>query len=268
MKYLVISDIHANLDALEATLAAADDYERVLVLGDMVGYGANPNEVIDLIQGLPVTAIIRGNHDKVCAGIDGIDGFNPVARMAIEWTASALTADRRAWLAALPQGPVRVDDLTEICHGTPHDEDQYVFDPGDAGQALRSAQRPLCLYGHTHVPAVYAAKAPAATDDRWQSLTDHTLESTAPVPGSAFVVTLDDRSRYLVNCGSVGQPRDGDPRAAYGILDTTARSVTIVRTRYDVTGRHGKNRRSGLAGCPRAPSVERTLRRTSGVCSR
>jgi len=246
MKYLVISDIHANLEALEATLAAADHHERVLVLGDMVGYGADPNGVIDRVRALSAATVIRGNHDKVSAGIGGIDAFNPVARSAIEWTAATLTEDNRDWLAALPQGPVRVDDLTEICHGTPHDEDQYVFDRGDAVQALHSAQRPLCLYGHTHVPAVYSVKARAPPGGRSPLFADRGLESTAPVHGSPFVVPVDDQSRYLVNCGAVGQPRDGDPRAAHGILDTTARSVTIVRTPYDVATAMAKIVEAGL----------------------
>jgi diadenosine tetraphosphatase ApaH/serine/threonine PP2A family protein phosphatase len=246
MKYLIISDIHANLEALEATLVAADDYERVLVLGDMVGYGADPNGVIDRVRALPTAAIIRGNHDKVSAGIEGIDGFNPIARSAIEWTASTLTADNRAWLTALPQGPVRVDDLTEICHGTPHNEDQYVFNQRDAAQALRSAQRPLCLYGHTHVPAVYFVKARTAENGQLPPDEDRIPEGRAPVHGTPFAIALDDASRYLVNCGAVGQPRDGDPRAAYGILDTTQRVVTIVRTPYDVTAAMAKIVAAGL----------------------
>ena len=152
MNYLVISDIHANLEALEATLQAAGSYDRVLVLGDLVGYGADPNAVIDRVRALPTAEIIRGNHDKVGAGVEGIEGFNHLARQAIEWTAAALTAENRAWLAALPQGPVVIDDLTEVCHGTPFDEDVYVFDDMDALRSLHAAQRPLCLFGHTHVP--------------------------------------------------------------------------------------------------------------------
>ena len=234
MKYLVISDIHANLEALEATLEAADSYDRILVLGDLVGYGADPNGVIDRVRALPTAAIIRGNHDKVSTGIDGVEGFNPVARKAVEWTTEALTTENRAWLVALPQGPVLVDDLTELCHGTPNDEDQYVFDQIDALRAIRSARRPLCLYGHTHVPAVYTLKEQQPPGGRSRSNQDGILDGTAPVHGSPFRIALDDHSRYLVNCGSVGQPRDGDPRAAYGLLDTTARAVTIIRTPYDV----------------------------------
>ena len=246
MRYLVISDIHANLEALEATLEAANDYDRVLVLGDLVGYGADPNGVIDRVRALPTAAIIRGNHDKVSTGIDGIDGFNPAARSAVEWTAAALTTENRAWLTTLPQGPVLVDDVTEICHGTPHDEDQYVFDQVDALRAIRSAQRPLCLYGHTHVPAVYTFREQHAPGGQSRSLQDDIVDGTAPVRDSPFDITLDDHSRYLVNCGAVGQPRDGDSRAAYGMLDTTARSVAIMRTPYDVAAAMAKIVAAGL----------------------
>jgi len=246
MKYLVISDIHANLEALEATLEAADGYDRVLVLGDLVGYGADPNGVIDRVRALPTAAIIRGNHDKVSTGIDGVVGFNPVARRAVEWTAAALTTENRAWLVALPQGPVLVDDLTEICHGTPYDEDQYVFDHVDALRAIRSARLPLCLYGHTHVPAVYTLTEQELQAGPSRSHPDRILDGTAPVHGSPLEITLDDHSRYLVNCGAVGQPRDGDPRAAYGLLDTTARSLTIMRTPYDVAATMAKIVAAGL----------------------
>ena len=246
MRYLVISDIHANLEALEATLEATNNCDRVLVLGDLVGYGADPNAVIDRVRALPTAAIIRGNHDKVSTGIDGIEGFNPVARSAVEWTAGALTTENRAWLATLPQGPVLVDDLTEICHGTPYDEDQYVFDQADALRAIRSAQRPLCLYGHTHVPAVYTLKERHAPGRQSRSLREDIVEGTAPVRDSPFGITLDGHFRYLVNCGAVGQPRDGDPRAAYGVLDTAARSVTIMRTPYDVAAAMAKIVAAGL----------------------
>lgn len=245
MKYLVISDIHANFEALEATLqAAAGTYERVLVLGDLVGYGADPNAVIDRVRELPLAAIIRGNHDKVAAGLEDVEGFNYLAREAIEWTAAALTAENREWLAAIPQGPVIIDDFTEICHGTPFDEDVYVFDDMDALRSLNAARRPLCLFGHTHVPAVFRLAEPAGGHER--ARTGRELESLAPVPGSPFRLDLDDQSECLVNCGAVGQPRDGDSRAAYGLLDTDARSLTIMRTPYDIVAAQVKIVEAGL----------------------
>jgi predicted phosphodiesterase len=155
VKYLVISDIHANLEALEATLQAAGPYDQVLVLGDLVGYGADPNAVIERVRMLPTGGVIRGNHDKVASGLDSVDSFNYLARQAIEWTMETLTPENRTWLAELRQGPLLIDDLVEICHGTPFDEDMYVFERMDAVHALRAAERPLCLFGHTHVPAIF-----------------------------------------------------------------------------------------------------------------
>lgn len=244
--YLVISDIHGNLEALEATLHAAGSYDRVLVLGDLVGYGADPNAVVDRVRALPIARIIRGNHDKVGAGVEGIESFNHIARLAIEWTATALTAENRSWLAALPQGPVLVDDLTEMCHGTPFDEDVYVFDDVDALRALQAARRPLCLFGHTHVPAVFTLleERPAGGQPRLRTARE--LDSVIPVHGASFRLDLDGQSQYLVNCGAVGQPRDGDSRAAYGLLDTDARSLTIMRTTYDLASAQAKVVAAGL----------------------
>lgn len=247
MTYLVISDIHANLEALEATLqAAAGTYARVLVLGDLVGYGADPNAVIDRVRELPIAAMIRGNHDKVAAGLEDVEGFNYLAREAIEWTAAALTAENREWLAELPQGPVIIDDVTEICHGTPFDEDVYVFDDMDALRSLNVARRPLCLFGHTHVPAVFRLGALPPADGHLRARASRELESAAPVQGSPFRLDLDSESQCLVNCGAVGQPRDGDARAAYGLLDSAARSVTIMRTPYDIATAQAKIIEAGL----------------------
>jgi diadenosine tetraphosphatase ApaH/serine/threonine PP2A family protein phosphatase len=232
VKYLIISDIHANLEALEAALQAAGSFDKVLVLGDLVGYGADPNAVIERVRSLPTAAIIRGNHDKVAVGLDSVESFNYLARQAIEWTAAALTPENRDWLAALPQGPVLIDDFTEICHGTPLDEDVYVFEEMDAVRAIRSAERPLCLFGHTHVPAKFtlgsAPEGPGSAPGMME------LDVTVPVQGSPFEIDLTAPLRYLVNCGAVGQPRDGDSRAAYGILDAEARTLTIMRTIYDL----------------------------------
>jgi diadenosine tetraphosphatase ApaH/serine/threonine PP2A family protein phosphatase len=246
VRYLVISDIHGNLEALEATLAAAGAYDEVLVLGDLVGYGADPNAIIERVRELRTGAVIRGNHDKVAAGLDSVEGFNYLARQAIEWTAAALTSENRAWLAALPQGPVVIDDQTEICHGTPFDEDVYVFEESDAIRALQSARRPLCLFGHTHVPAVFALSELDAATAAAEPRASHRLDVTMPVRESPAVIVLDPRTRHLVNCGAVGQPRDGDSRAAYGLLDTDARSLTIARTPYNLAAAQKKIIDAGL----------------------
>jgi diadenosine tetraphosphatase ApaH/serine/threonine PP2A family protein phosphatase len=232
VRYLVISDIHANLEALEATLVAAGPFDKALVLGDLVGYGADPNAVIERVRALPTAAIIRGNHDKVASGLDSVESFNYLARQAIEWTAATLTPANREWLAALPAGPTLIDAGIEICHGTPLDEDMYVFEEMDAVRALRAARRPLCLFGHTHVPALFTLGEPSPAAHSAAGTMQ--LDVTVPVQGSPFQIDLVESLQFLVNCGAVGQPRDGDPRAAYGMLDSDARRLTIMRTMYDL----------------------------------
>ena len=232
LRYLVISDVHANLEALDAVLAAAGPYDHALVLGDLVGYGADPNAVIDRVRALPAATFIRGNHDKVGAGLENTDGFNYLARHAITWTTNALTPDRRQWLAALPQGPTIVDDLVEICHGAPFDEDVYIFDDLDAMRALRVARRPLCLFGHTHVVAGYHVT--------------NEMQSVGDIHDTPVHIPRDGGSRFLVNCGAVGQPRDGDPRAAYGMLDSSARTLSLARVEYDVLATQAKIIAAGL----------------------
>jgi diadenosine tetraphosphatase ApaH/serine/threonine PP2A family protein phosphatase len=232
MKHLILSDIHANLEALDSVLESAGDCDSVLVLGDLVGYGADPNAVVERIRGLRNATIIRGNHDKVGSGLESVRNFNHLARVAIEWTTTTLTDSNRQWLTALQQGPVVIDDLIEICHGAPFDEDLYIVDDLDARHAFRAMQRPVCLFGHTHVPAAFRF----AGD----------LEPIGPPRGERFKLPLEEGSKYLVNCGAVGQPRDGDLRAAYGLLDTTKRLLTVNRIAYDVAGAQAKIMAAGL----------------------
>lgn len=232
MRYLVLSDIHANLEGLDAALASAPEHDAVLVLGDLVGYGADPNAVIERVRDLKNATFIRGNHDKVAAGLARVEGFNHLARFAIEWTAATLTPDNFDWLAALPEGPIAVGDAVEICHGAPFDEDVYIFDDLDARRAFTTMRRDLCLFGHTHVPAAFRF--------------EHEMESVGPPRGERFRLTLDEGRRYLVNCGAVGQPRDGDPRAAYGFVDTEDRTLTVIRVPYDVAAAQAKIVGAGL----------------------
>jgi predicted phosphodiesterase len=234
MRYLILSDIHANLDALDAVLAhASGAWDQVLVLGDLVGYGAEPNEAMDRIHELQPAAVIRGNHDKAACGIDDGSQFNHVARLAAAWTGDQLTDANRDYLRNLPMGPVQIDSSLEICHGAPFDEDHYIFDSADARQALQSATRPLCLFGHTHLPVIFRVIGDA-------------FEGAPPDPDMETALPLEPNAQYLVNVGSVGQPRDGDPRAAYGILDTDAREIRLRRVVYAVESAQRKILAAGL----------------------
>ncbi len=235
MRYLVLSDIHANLEALEAVLEAAPrgEFDRLLVLGDVVGYGADPNAVVDRVRALAPDAIIRGNHDKVAAGVEPADGFNQVARYAALWTFDALTDDNRAWLTNLPAGPLVVDDV-EMCHGSPDDEDEYIFEHVDAVEALRAMSRPLCFFGHTHVPIGY-----------WLSMDGFDV-LVAPGTESRVSIPIEPGRRYLINPGSVGQPRDGDPRAAFAVYEADRREVVLYRVPYDIERTQAKIQAAGL----------------------
>ena len=232
MRYLVLSDLHSNLQALDAVLADANalGYDKVLVLGDLVGYGADPAAVIDRTLALDPVLMIRGNHDKVCCGIESPLLFNDAARVAAEWTAAALDAARLEVLRNLPKGPQQLNREIEICHGAPFDEDHYVFDDQDASRAADAASRRICLFGHTHLPAVYATAQ------------DPVVASSDP----ADELSLPKAGPVLLNVGSVGQPRDGDPRAAYGLLDDARGTVRLRRVDYDVQSAQSAILKAGL----------------------
>jgi predicted phosphodiesterase len=235
MRYLVLTDIHANLEALDTCLADARTraFDATLVLGDLVGYGPDPNAVVERVQALKPVAIVRGNHDKVACGLEQAEGFNSVAKSAARWTLEMLTPEYRDWLCDLPHGPILVDDVVEICHGSPFDEDAYIFDELDAVRALKVATRPLCLFGHTHYPVMFA-------------LSDGIVETDSPSGAAESQLVLKDGAKYLLNPGSVGQPRDGDPRAAYAIVDVEARTVTTRRLEYAVQDAQRKVVKAGL----------------------
>ena len=235
MRYLVISDIHANLQAFDTVMAEARPlhFDKVLLLGDLVGYGADPNLICERVRDLKPDALIRGNHDKVGSGVESPEGFNAVARNAIRWTYDQLTTENREWLAALPAGPMVVDDVMEICHGTPFDEDAYVFDDLDALRALHASRRPLCLFGHTHVQVGHF-------------LSRDQFGLASPDDQRPLTIALDDANRYLVNPGSVGQPRDGDPRAGFAIVDSAAKAVTLYRVEYPIAQAQARILEEGL----------------------
>jgi diadenosine tetraphosphatase ApaH/serine/threonine PP2A family protein phosphatase len=235
MRYLILSDVHSNIEALDAVLAATppDTYDRILVLGDLVGYGADPNAVVERVRSLAPAAIVRGNHDKVSSGVENADNFNDVARHAATWTLDALTPENRDYLASLPAGPLLVDGTVELCHGSPDDEDEYIFEPIDAIDVLRASGCRLCFFGHTHVQTVY-----------WLSGSDFDVILTGP--DAETTVPLDPGRRYLINPGSVGQPRDGDPRAAFALFDADAGVLSLRRVAYRVADAQAKIVRAGL----------------------
>lgn len=223
MRYLVLSDMHGNWPAFEAVLGRVppSDFDRVLVLGDLVGYGARPNEVVEAVRALPENAlVIRGNHDKVVVGIDSDEYFNPAARRAARWTADALTEENRSYVRDLAAGPVEVGEDLVICHGAPHDEDAYLLSAEEAHQGFMAAEGRLILFGHTHVTCVFALGEDDMEVD-WGMDDGDGLD-------------LEAERRYLINPGSVGQPRDSDPRAACLTLDTERQRAVWHRIEYPV----------------------------------
>ncbi len=189
MRYLIFSDLHANLDAFEAVLGAAPSADRILILGDIVGYGAEPNAVIDRVRTLDPVQIIRGNHDKVASGLEMPDSFNPAALQSAAWTFDKLTVDNRAWLYAIPPGPAEIDETIEICHGSPEDEDEYLFSAADAGRVFPSVTRPVCFFGHTHVAVTYSTCANFKEVELREPDQD----------GTSTVIGIKPRRHYLIN---------------------------------------------------------------------
>lgn len=236
MRYLVLSDIHSNLEALDAVLRASmsQRYESVLVLGDLVGYGADPNAIVDCVRYMNPTSIVRGNHDKVASGLDNAEDFNPMAKAAARWTQESLTPQNLDYLRGLPAGPRMVDNIVEICHGSPIDEDLYVVADVDAARSIAAASAPICLFGHTHV----------ALSARMDS--QRRLEIEAPQGHPEFEIKIEAGSKYLINPGSVGQPRDGDSRAAYAIVDLDLMVVTLYRVAYSIETAQKKILDAGL----------------------
>jgi len=227
LRILLLSDIHANLEALEACLAAAPSFDAVVNLGDIVGYGANPNEVAVRSRELG-KVFVRGNHDKAATGAMEIDDFNPMAAEAALWTRKELTEENLAWLRGLPQGPISLPNHAgvQLVHGSPNDEDEYVVSLGDAIAPLITQNAPLTFFGHTHLQGGFFANGSSADGFRPEYRTVGQAESAA--------LQLKKETRYMINPGSVGQPRDGDWRAAFALFDSGANIVYFHRTPYNL----------------------------------
>jgi diadenosine tetraphosphatase ApaH/serine/threonine PP2A family protein phosphatase len=226
MRALVFSDIHGNLQALEAVLAAVGAVDQVWNLGDTVGYGANPNEVIDLIRPLALINV-RGNHDRVCCGLTSSQGFNPVAAEAAEWTKNALTPENLEWLREMPKGPIAATERAMCAHGSPLHEDHYIISMRDAWTPLQRMETELTFFGHTHVQGGFSQREAEWEEERPQYEEHDTAEE--------WTIDVPKGTRHLINPGSVGQPRDGDWRAAFAIYDDAAEEVKFCRIPYDVS---------------------------------
>jgi diadenosine tetraphosphatase ApaH/serine/threonine PP2A family protein phosphatase len=231
MIYGVISDIHANLEAMEAVLAELRGCDGFLCLGDIVGYGADPSACIERVRELPGLVCVAGNHDLAALNQHDREWFNPFARAAIEWTAGQLTPDDESYLAALPRS-VRVEDAT-LVHGSLPEEMAYITSPGEARVCFDAMPSTLAFIGHTHVAEYYTA------------VEDGVLPRQASM-WSGGAVSLESKHRYILNPGAVGQPRDANPEASFALWDAAAQTVEIKRVGYDVERAQGKMENAGL----------------------
>ena len=283
MRALILSDIHANLEALQAVLEVAHAtesgrFDTLWNLGDSVGYGGSPNQVVECIR--PLAALtVRGNHDRVCCGLSSATNFNPVARAAVEWTKKELTAENVTWLRELPQGPLHphaarratasvpaevliaagsiadpelesplstepdLDPTTlftavALAHGSPLHEDHYILNMRDAWAPLQQMPSPVTFIGHTHVQGGFAQHG-----SQWNELRPRFFSRSH---AETWTLRLDPENRHLINPGSVGQPRDADWRAAFAVYDTDAAEITFHRVPYDVTAAQGHILMAGL----------------------
>ena len=230
MKFALLSDIHGNLEALQSVVndLSVEKADGIYCLGDIVGYGADPGQCIEIIQDL-TSWIVAGNHDWAAAGITDTTYFNPVAKSAIEWTTEKLITSHRSFLAKLPL----TYDLPQmkLVHATPYEPEtwHYIFSRREALRSFQHYEQQICFIGHSHTPVIFVKDKE---------------DEISLLPEDSF--TLEDNYRYLINVGSVGQPRDGDPRAAYGIYDTEDNRFTLKRISYNIEAAQEKILEAGL----------------------
>jgi len=223
LRYAIVSDIHSNIEALDAVFARIEPSDAVLCLGDIVGYGPNPNECLARVRER-AAATVLGNHDVAAIDGHGIEFFNPNARAAIEWTQGVLAAEHLAWLDGLSY-ELRLDDML-LVHGAPVDYFAYVLDKNAAARAFAATTAPLIFNGHTHIADFYALRG------------DGTIEHAFRQHGGRL--ELEPGTRYIVNAGSVGQPRDLNPDASFALYDAGARTVEWVRAPYELARTQAK----------------------------
>ncbi|MFO0934110.1 MAG: metallophosphoesterase family protein [Planctomycetota bacterium] len=229
MRYAILGDIHSNVEALRAVLDALDQqpFNGLLCTGDLVGYGASPREVIRLVRDLEPTVLVGGNHDWAAAGRLPLEYFNPFARDAILWTRKVLDRHDLEWLGRHPALVMRGE--VTVSHGTIHDPEafDYLQSAYDAHLSFSQLRTPYAFVGHSHVPVTFRS-------------------GTAVTYMIGDVIELGDAAQAVMNVGSVGQPRDEDPRAAYGIFDVKTRTLEVHRVEYDVEAAAARIRDAGL----------------------
>ncbi len=220
MTYIILSDIHSNLEAFQAVLedCKALDQAPYIILGDLVGYGANPNETIEKVLELKPKVCLRGNHDKVAAGLESAEEFNAIAQIAADWTQRTLTGKNKEFLQSLSNGPIDVDGEFLASHGSPIDEDEYIFTDYDASQIFKQFDFTICFFGHTHYPVIYILRG-------------EEVSIYLPKTGRESIL-LEEGASYLINPGSIGQPRDRKPEAGYALYESESKKVTLIRVPY------------------------------------
>jgi predicted phosphodiesterase len=228
MKYAIIADIHANLEALQVVLADIEEQKctHIVCLGDVVGYNANPKECLDIVRQRNIPCI-KGNHDEYCSSDEGIEGFNPHAAEAIDWTRKQLTEDDRKWLRELKY--IRLIHNFTIVHATLDVPKRwgYVFDRLAAAASFTYQNTPVCFFGHTHVPVAF-------------------VRDTMVRGGTYSKFKIEPGKKYFINVGSVGQPRDNIPKAAYVIYEVEEGTIELRRLDYDIATAQKKILAAGL----------------------
>ncbi len=209
MRYAIISDIHANLEALTKAMAIINDkhVDEIICLGDVVGYGANPNECVDIVRSR-CSAVVLGNHDEAALDPAGPHDFNPIAQKAIEWTAAQLSDESLSFLSSRPMIEKKENIL--LVHSSPHSPEawEYIINAEEAADAIQYFEEMICFIGHTHVPGIFSLSGRSKSVSRTE--------------------------RQLVNVGSIGQPRDGNPMLAFGIFDSSAWEYELIRSEYNI----------------------------------
>ena len=233
MRYFIFSDVHANLEAFDAVLSAIaeEQVDRIIFLGDIVGYGAQPNEAVDRLKQLKPDAMVRGNHDKVIASIEDGSSFQDLAYTSAMWSRLQIRPDNEVYLWCMPQGPITLEQEIQISHGSPHNEDFYILNHRDAQPILHQSENWIVFYGHTHLPMIYS------TESKYSQYYPEEDES---------YYRLSKDKQYLINPGSVGQPRDLNPKASFALLDTEENTICIKRVGYDIRATQRKIREAGL----------------------